>query len=569
MALNGSSPPALAGSPKGVTTINTILPGEGSVWDEPIPFDVYDLPAFPVSTLPAWMAEWAAAQANYLQTPVDVQAMVGLAILSTVAAKRVEVRARDGWIEPANLYLVVSLPSGEKKSPTFRAAVEPLKQYEIDMEKEHRDTFASQKAAYEIAHMAAEKSKAEAAKPGLDPTERAQKRDEAEKLARDFAAMRKPVYPRLTADDVTTEKLASLLSDHKGRIAILSSEGGFFDILSGRYSEGVPSLDTVLKAHSGDPIEVDRETRQGGRVRKPALTIGLTIQPDVLTGLSDTKAFRGRGLLARFLYCLPVSRIGDRDVDPDPPSPTVGENYRTHVQAILRLPEQDDAAGEPVPLVVGLEPEAYEVFCDFQRQIEGMLKENGELAHMRDWANKLPGHVLRLGGLLHLADHVSWTGAAIPQNITAAIILRAIAIADYLIAHAKAAYGEIGAQPGVKEGKRIAEWLRRDDIDRFTRTDVYRAMRGHLRRGKDLDAPLAYLESLAYIRDVQPDGERKAGRPPKGYEVNPRWKNGVNGDNRRPSESRHKSHSSGGNGSPVHEVGMTIAGQDMPGGDSR
>ena len=59
---------------------------------------------------------------------------------------------------------------------------------------------------------------------------------------------------RLIVDDVSPERLATLLRDHGGRIAVLSAEGDIFDVMAGRYSKGgVPNLGVFLKGHAGDP----------------------------------------------------------------------------------------------------------------------------------------------------------------------------------------------------------------------------------------------------------------------------------------------------------------------------
>ena len=39
---------------------------------------------------------------------------------------------------------------------------------------------------------------------------------------------------RLYVDDVTTEKLTSVLAENNGTAAIVSAEGGIFDMLAGR-----------------------------------------------------------------------------------------------------------------------------------------------------------------------------------------------------------------------------------------------------------------------------------------------------------------------------------------------
>jgi hypothetical protein len=51
-----------------------------------------------------------------------------------------------------------------------------------------------------------------------------------------------PAIPRLFVDDCTPERLASLMIEQGERIAVFSDEGGVFDILAGRYSNGIPNL---------------------------------------------------------------------------------------------------------------------------------------------------------------------------------------------------------------------------------------------------------------------------------------------------------------------------------------
>ena len=62
-------------------------------------------------------------------------------------------------------------------------------------------------------------------------------------------------------DDITTEKLVSVLSDNGGHASLISSEGGIFDTLAGIYTKNV-NIDVMLKAYSGDSIRVDRIGRE-------------------------------------------------------------------------------------------------------------------------------------------------------------------------------------------------------------------------------------------------------------------------------------------------------------------
>jgi hypothetical protein len=132
-------------------------------------------------------------------------------------------------------------------------------------------------------------------------------------------AVHVPVPPQLLADDSTPEALANLLAAHR-RIAVLSAEGGVFDMMAGRYQSSVgPNLDVYLKGHAGDPIRVDRVTaKRVAYVAAAALTIGVTVQPAVLRACRDRPGFRGRGLLARFAYAVPQSTVGYRKVGAPP-----------------------------------------------------------------------------------------------------------------------------------------------------------------------------------------------------------------------------------------------------------
>ena len=146
----------------------------------------------------------------------------------------------------------------------------------------------------------------------------------AAKLADDITVS---AIPRLIADDVTPEAAASLIAEQGGRLAIISAEGGIFDIIAGRYSKSVPNMDLWLKGHSGDPLKVDRKGRPPEYVRRPALTLGLMIQPSVLSTIAGNRDFRGRGLLARILYAFPVSKVGHRDIAPRPVDPLIEKAY--------------------------------------------------------------------------------------------------------------------------------------------------------------------------------------------------------------------------------------------------
>ena len=108
------------------------------------------------------------------------------------------------------------------------------------------------------------------------------------------------------------------MAEQGEKAAALSSEGGIFDIMGGRYSRGMPNLDIFLQGHAGDAVRVERRSREPVYMDEPALTMGLSPQPEILRGLVDKPGFRGRGLLARFLYLIPKSTLGYRTLEQHP-----------------------------------------------------------------------------------------------------------------------------------------------------------------------------------------------------------------------------------------------------------
>ncbi len=370
-------------------------------WQTPIPISrEAGLPAFPVHVLPPWLGEYVATLAVATQTPVDLPAILAIGALSTAAGGRVWVQVRRGWVEPLNLYLSVAMDPGNRKTPVFQAITAPL--WEVDRELARAMTA-------EIVEAAARRNVAETAAAAVAreaATARANDKDEKLKAAVVAAALAEsiavPAHPRLLADDATPEALASLMAAQGGRIAVLSDEGGVFDLIAGRYNNGQPNLDLYLKAWSGTSYLVDRKGRPPEVIDRPALTMALAVQPDVLRTIAGRSGFRGRGLLPRFLYALPASPLGRRIVDPPTVPDEIERPYRDNLAALVRslATVQPDA---PLPLDVS----AAALLHDFQSELEPRLAPTGDLASIADWASKLAGQLVRVAALIHLAAHLA------------------------------------------------------------------------------------------------------------------------------------------------------------------
>ena len=297
-------------------------------WEPPVPLTARRLlPPFPVDALPGWVAAQVPAVAEFTQTPPDLAGCVALAVLSAAAGGKAMVEPRPGWHEPVNLYTVVALSPGSRKSAVFAVMTAPLLAAERELLARARPLIVQAELEKQVSTRLAERATAAAA--NASDAVRTDALAEASGAALNAAAITVPVLPRLVADDITPEAAASLLSEQGGRLAVLSAEGGIFATMAGRYSAGTPNLEVFLKAHAGDLLRVDRKGRPAEHVEHPALTIGLAVQPEVLSQLADMPGFRGRGLLARLLFALPENTVGRRRIGPDPVPADVAQAYDT------------------------------------------------------------------------------------------------------------------------------------------------------------------------------------------------------------------------------------------------
>ena len=470
------------------------------VWEMPLPFDEYDLPVFPVDALPETVRRYVLAVAESTQTSVDMAAVEALGVGSLCSQGKYFIRGNADWAEPLNIYAVVILPPAERKSSVLSMMIRPVEEYE-------KEENSRRNAGIIESQMVL--SRLEKEKRSL--VERASKGKATEEEVRAKAAeiaKYEPVKPlRLFVDDVTSEKLTSVLAENKGCAAVVSAEGGIFDIISGLYSRNV-NIDVFLKGHSGDTIRVDRIGRASESIIHPALTMVLAVQPEVLNGLMSNNTFRGRGLTARFLYSIPKSTVGSRSFSTKP----IPEGVRARYQALIETILSSDNEQEPISLDDG----AREVLEDLFNEIEGWLK--GDLAEISDWAGKFVGAVLRISGILHV---MKYPKDSMFDAVDRETMEHAVTIGRYFLAHAKAAYSLMGADTVNKDAQHLLSFIKRERLAEFSRRDAMRLCRS-FKTADSLQPVLNRLCEYGYIA-VKPQ-EPASGigrRPSEVYVTNP------------------------------------------------
>src|SRR5262249_27098166 len=143
----------------------------------------------------------------------------------------------------------------------------------------------------------------------------------------------------------------------------------------------------------------------------PALTCALAVQPDVIAGLAAEASFAARGFLARWLWSIPVSRVGSRCVGAEPVSPGVSQDYG---EAVRRL-WQGKATELQFSQAADLE------LAELERRLEPQLGRDGDLSAMCGWSNKLAGAAARIAGILHCAERSgdNWSVPVAAETVAA------------------------------------------------------------------------------------------------------------------------------------------------------
>jgi hypothetical protein len=105
---------------------------------------------------------------------------------------------------------------------------------------------------------------------------------------------------------------------------------------------------------------------------------------------------------------------------------------------------------------------------------------------MADWAGKLAGAVVRIAGLLHMAEHAD-DSAPWGHSISEATFIRAVRIGEYAIPHAQAAYALMGADPTIEDARYVLSWLTTKKVDTVCKRDLFEGAKGRFKRAEALE----------------------------------------------------------------------------------
>lgn len=492
----------------------------GGPWERPIPLEPeVRPPVFPLDVLSPPLAEFAGKLAAAVGAPIDLAAAAVLGAIAIAIAGKARVKITTGWYLPLNLFIVTVAQSGLGKSPILHAVLAPHRAFELEIR---------QRTGGAVAKALAERSRV-ILRVGAINRQLAEGRvrdgeklkAERDQLVEELTNSPIPAVERLIADNVTPERLATILGEQRGRMAIAGAEGDIVDILGGLYNRGRSNAGNVLRAWGGDVIDVERVNRPRDEVLAPALTLLLGVQPTVLRELMKNGELVERGLAARILFSVPPTPIGPRRRSVQGVPEQVTDEYRAVMNRLLGVAFVGTSSPDADATTLGLATDALQLWEAFRAKVDEDACNPGLSEAVVAWRRKLADQVARLAALLQLVKDTPPDLGTVVVGLDA--MQRAISLGEYFCDHATAAFGVRALDSDGMHAGKLLHWLRKVRRKEFSVRDALCALQHAFVKSSVAEAAARRLEEHGFVRGLPPDpAALRSGRPPSPrFEVHP------------------------------------------------
>lgn len=421
--------------------------------EEEVRFFEVDLKPFPLDALSPNLKMFVEAVAANVQVSPDMVAVPLLATLCVPLQNRFVVRIDSSYTEPLCLYTMTIARPSERKSAIMSILERPLWNFQ------------------EKANRAEEEM--EQGRPPWQKTPPSE---------------RKPMTLYVT--DATPEKMARLMQENDGAIAILSDEPDALAVAAGlRYGKS-RNLGLMLQAWSAGHVMIQRATEDKRIIiDRAVMSVAVMSQPSFVESLIKDAEMSNRGFMQRFLYAKPLSKVGNRSFfKPEIPQEFL-EMYDSLITEILKLSPKEPL--RELRLSNGAKNAADLYF----RKIEA---EIGEVPALEGWMGKIFGQYLRIAGVLHCAIYQDEIATAAEKEIAWQVMNMAQNITDYFISHAKAVFSDIDVSEDVLFAREIYRKLVAAEVETFTKTGLHNILKNHAPK-ELLKAALALLVKAGYL----------------------------------------------------------------------
>ena len=434
----------------------------------------FDAPPLPSDLLPEAIEAFAREQGGLMGCDPAGLAMSALAVCAAAIPDRIKLKPKrhEPWMELARIWVALVGDPSSMKSPTMRAAADPLVRLDTQMWRAYSD-----------------------AKARYDALSKEEKRTAP-----------KPNQTRLRIEDTTIEAAQEILKDSPDGVLLLRDEiSGWFGAMDKYNGNRGAAADRGfwLQAYNGGSFAYNRVSRASGLIENLSVSILGGIQPEPMRRIAEDSV--DDGLMQRVI----VVMVRGAEMGKDEPTAAAAERYSYLIPRLRELePPFDNLAFDDGAMAVRSRLE--------QKHLDLMRCEsiNKKLA---EHIGKYNGIFARLCVIWHCIEHY---GEDIPTLVSEQTARKVSEFMHcFLLPHAISFYsGVLGLSDDHERLTAVASHILAHRLERITNRDVQRgtrAMRGIDR--SDIDSVFNQLDALGWLCRVP--GARPS--DPPHWQVNP------------------------------------------------
>jgi len=359
-------------------------------WIEPIP--LHKKPEIKLSKdmMPKILWDMVSGVSRTIEVPEELPFVVGLtALAAVIQGKKSVIQIKDQYTEPLSFWGLVVLPPGSRKSEAEKQMFKAVRKLNVKLVKRIFPKIEKAKLALKMENEVIKSFKAQLRNSKIPLGEKREIKAQIVELEEEKTRI--PPTPCLWADDITVEALAVSMACNNNKMSISSAEGGIFEIIAGRYSNGNPNLDLYLKGYSGDAVKIDRIGKKDSIIMEETfLSLGLCVQPQIISDISNKmSSFKGMGLIDRFLTVIPDNKIGSRELNGGKIKRAIIVQYESLIEDLYNENNYR----------VYLTKSQFKKWRKLSLEIEKKLGD--DKTSCKSWIAKHVGRVMRIAGLFH------------------------------------------------------------------------------------------------------------------------------------------------------------------------
>ena len=357
-------------------------------------------------------------------------------------------------MERAGLYVAVVGDPGSAKTPAMNLVLKPLYDEQVRLHADHAAAVQEYKAAQDASGQAADAGAA----GGHGPP---------------------PPLRHLYVNDATTEAVGALLARNpKGLLVTRDELSGWVKSMDMYRQAKGTDAQFYLSAWSGVPIKIDRRQQLDNPlvVPHPFVSVLGGVQPDVLPEL-DSSHGKQDGFLARLLFAYPAAVATPRWSDAEVTAADQ-EPWRRAVARLIELPLADGEDGRR-PLELAMSPLARDAYAAWYDAAAADMDAPNFPPALKAPGIKMRAYVARFALVLYLM-RAACEGAAddpIEGVVDEDDIRRAVEVAAYFMAHARAVYPCLARTADDQKTEALVAWMDRKGM---AECDARTAMRSNV-----------------------------------------------------------------------------------------